>query len=221
VRPERAPETEGSGSDNSASDEGFERGANDDIPLLPEEMEGLDLGQGNGLSTWVNTTLRRVPWTALLAAAGAGLVLALAGSVLALRAGVIGWENLGGLGAWVLRRRGGLLPSAVSLVYMQFERAARWLGLGVSGAVTPYERAEAFTAALPESRPGVETLTREYVAEQYSPRPADVQSAHQAWQGIRLRVWHDALQAYLLDLLEDAPASGPARTSRLSNLSDQ
>ncbi|MCC6188287.1 MAG: transglutaminase domain-containing protein, partial [Anaerolineales bacterium] len=66
VRPERAPEAEASGSGNSSGDEGFERGPDDSGLLLPEEIEGLDLGQGNGLSTWVNTTVRRVPWTVLL-----------------------------------------------------------------------------------------------------------------------------------------------------------
>jgi transglutaminase-like putative cysteine protease len=216
VRPERA-ETSGESVDPTAGDDELERGLEGGGLLLPEEMEGIDLGQGTGVSTWVNNALARVPWTALLVAGGAALVIALVGSLLALRSGLVGWENFGRMGAWVMRRRGLRLPSAVALVYMQFERAARWLGLGDSRAVTPDERAAAFTAALPESRAGVETITREYVAEQYSPRPADVRSAHQAWLGIRLQVWHDAVRAFLLDLLEDEPAALPSRFSKLSD----
>ena len=120
-----------------------------------------------------------------------------------MRAGVIGWENFGGLGTWFMRRRGVRLPTSVALVYMQFERAARWLGLGGSNAITPHERAAAFSQAMPDARPSVETLTDEYVTEQYSPRSAHPGHAQRAWHGIRFKVWHDAFRAYLLDLLEE------------------
>jgi hypothetical protein len=118
----------------------------------------------------------------------------------------------------MMQRRGVRLPSAVALVYMQFERAARWLGLDASGAVTPNERAAAVGAALPDARAGVDILTHEYVAEQYSPRPPDIPAAHRAWLSIRFQVWHDALRAYLLDLLEEEPSE--ARQSRLAGLAD-
>jgi transglutaminase-like putative cysteine protease len=216
VRPERSADGSVSPVDPQAGDDDLERGRDGGL-LLPEEMEGLDLGQGNGVSTWVNNAMARVPWTALGVAGGAVLAVGLVSGLFALRAGAIGWENLGGLGTWVMRRRGLRLPSAVALVYMQFERAARWLGLDTSGAVTPYERAAAVGAALPEAQTGVDTLTREYVTEQYSPRPPDIPAAHRAWLSIRLQVWHDALRAYLLDLLEEEPE---ARKSRLAGIAD-
>jgi hypothetical protein len=91
------------------------------------------------------------------------------------------------------------------LVYLQLERAARWLGLPSGGSVTPFERAAAFAQLLPETRPAVDTITGEYVAERYSPRPADAGKAQQAWRGVRFKIWHDAIRSFLLDVLEEDP----------------
>jgi hypothetical protein len=213
VRPERLEGDDVVGNPDDGRDEGFERGSGaDDELLLPEEMEGLPPTDPN---TAVGTFVARVPWTGLAAGAAGLLAVALVLTVVALRAGVIGWENLGRMGGWVMRRSGPSVPTSVALVYMQFERAARWLGLGATHATTAHERAEAFSQALPQARPGIETITDEYVAEQYSPRPADPATAHKAWQGIRLQVWHDALQSFLLDLFEDDPNPAEPKVKNL------
>ena len=144
-----------------------------------------------------------VPWPAVLISLGVTLLSVAVLGVLSLRAGFIGWENLGRPGRWVMRRRGQLVPSAVGLIYLQLERAARWLGLPSSGSTTPFERAAAFGQLLPETRPAVDVITGEYVAEQYSPHPADAGLAQRAWKGVRLKIWHDAIRAFLLDVLEE------------------
>ena len=60
---------------------------------------------------------------------------------------------------------------------------------------------------MPDARPGFETITAEYVAEQYSPRAADSSIAERAWRGIRLKVWHDAVRSFLLEILEEEPSA--------------
>jgi transglutaminase-like putative cysteine protease len=167
---------------------------NDGNPATP-------LGQLSLLQAWA----ARIPWQALLIGAAATLFSAVLLGLLSIRAGVIGWENLGRPGRWLMRRRGMLVPSAIGLIYLQLERAARWLGLPSSESVTPYERAAAFGQMLPETRPAVDTITDEYVAERYSPRPADAEVAQRAWRGVRFKIWHDAIRAFLLDVLEEDP----------------
>ncbi len=156
-------------------------------------------------TTFMGNLLARLPWQAIaigLAATLAGLVVL---GLLSIRLGIIGWENLGRPGRWVLRRRGQVVPSAIGLIYLQLERAARWLGLSTSSSVTPFERAAAFAQLLPETRPAVETITGEYVAERYSPHPADAGLAQRAWRGVRFKIWHDAIRSFLLDVLEEDP----------------
>lgn len=188
--------------------EGFESGRDSLEDLLPPEdlADPVALTPTNQLMAWLGT----LPWTAIGLSAFSLAVGALLLGVFSLRVGVVGWESLGRLGAWALRRTGRVLPTGVGLVYMQFERAARWLGIASSEATTPNERAAAFTLALPEAGPGVTALTHEYVTEQYSPRPADPATAQRAWHGMRWQVWHDTLRAYLLDLLEEDPPAAPA-----------
>jgi transglutaminase-like putative cysteine protease len=208
IRPVRAvDDTDTGDSTDPNSDEGFESGRDNLGDLIPpEDLAGPAVATStNRLVAW----LQALPWQAIGASA-LGLTLgALLLGVFSLRVGAVGWENLGRVGAWALQRSGRALPTGVALVYMQFERAARWLGLANSDAITPYERAEAFTQALPESGRGVAALTHEYVTEQYSPRPADPSSAQRAWHGIRWQVWHDTLRAYLLELLEEEEPSAP------------
>jgi len=126
---------------------------------------------------------------------GVLLVLAviLAGLSVFLRSGLLGWESFGGLGAWVIRRQGLPVPSIVSRVYLQLERAAHWLGLSLSSTLTPHERVAALGEALPNARPGMETITEQYVTEQYSPYPADATASESAWRGIRLSIWKAGL----------------------------
>jgi transglutaminase-like putative cysteine protease len=158
----------------------------------------------SGSSSFQNF-IARIPWQALAIGTAAMLAAIVVLGLLSIRAGVIGWENLGRPGKWLMRRRGLIVPTAVGLVYLQLERAARWLGLPSGGSVTPFERAAAFGQLLPETRPAVDTITGEYVAERYSPRPADAGKAQRAWHGVRLKIWHDAVRSFLLDVLEEDP----------------
>ncbi len=149
------------------------------------------------------TWLAGLPWMALGLATASVVAVALGLAVVSLRAGVIGWESLGRAGVWVMRARGQALPTGVGLVYLQLERIANWLGLTPAGSTTPYERAVALGDFAPQARPGVETITEQYVTEQYSPRPADTGKARAAWLGIRLTLWHDAVRSFLLTLLDE------------------
>ena len=149
--------------------------------------------------------LARIPWTAVLVTLAVVALAVVAAGLLSLRAGLIGLENLGRPGRWLMSRQGRVLPSAVGLVYMQLERVANWLGLSSNLSTTPFERSAALSLAMPVAQPGFETITAEYVAEQYSARPADSALAEHAWHGIRFKVWHDAIRAFLLDVLEEDP----------------
>ena len=155
--------------------------------------------------TFLGNLIARIPLQAVAIGAGTVLAALVVLGLLSIRMGVFGWENLGRPGRWVLRRRGLLVPSAIGLVYLQLERAARWLGISSSNSVTPFERAAAFTQLLPDTGPAVNTITNEYVAERYSPRAADASLAEQAWHGVRFQIWHDALRSFLLDVLEEDP----------------
>jgi transglutaminase-like putative cysteine protease len=155
--------------------------------------------------TFLGNLLASIPLQDVAIGAGVGLVALIILGLLSIRLGVIGWENLGRPGRWLLRRRGLVVPSAIGLLYLQLERAARWLGISDSESVTPFERAAAFTLLLPETGPAVDTLTHEYVAERYSPRPAEAGLAERAWHGVRFKIWHDAIRAFLLDVLEEDP----------------
>jgi len=169
------------------------------------EQQTPDTPPSQTPASFLENLLASIPWEAVAIGVGV-LIAALVGlGLLAIRLGVLGWENLGRPGRWLLRRRGLVVPSAIGLVYLQLERAARWLGLPSGSAVTPFERAAAFGVLLPDTRPAVDTITGEYVAERYSPRPADAGVAQRAWREVRFKIWHDALRAFLLDVLEEDP----------------
>ncbi len=126
-------------------------------------------------------------------------VLAVAGGVtlgLLVRANLLGLESLGRPGRQILRWLRRAVPSAVTQAYLELERAAHWLGLRLPDHLTPHERAQELTSALPEARPAVDTITAQYVAEQYSPYPeiANGRLALGAWQGLRNLVWSQGLQ---------------------------
>lgn len=169
------------------------------------EQNALNQGAPATGSSLFLAIIARVPWQAVAIGLAATLASVVVLGLVSIRAGVIGWENLGRPGRWLMRRRGQIVPTAIGLVYLQLERAARWLGLPSGGSVTPFERAAAFAQLLPETRPAVDTITGEYVAERYSPRPADAGKAQLAWRGVRLKIWHDAIRAFLLDVLEEDP----------------
>ncbi|MCC7358274.1 MAG: transglutaminase domain-containing protein [Anaerolineales bacterium] len=201
IRPAKAAGEDNRDPVDPNSDEGFESLRDNLEDLIPPEdlADPVAAPSTNAFVNW----LQNLPWTAIGLSAVSLALAALVLGVFSVRVGVLGWESFGRLGAWALQRSGQPLPTGVALVYMQFERAARWLGLSGSPAVTPDERAAAFAQALPASASGVAVITTEYVTEQYSPRPANPASAQRAWRGIRWQVWHDTLRAYLLDLLEE------------------
>jgi transglutaminase-like putative cysteine protease len=169
------------------------------------EQQAQDTPAANTPVSFLENLIAHIPWQVVAVAAGAFLVALIGLAVVSVRLGVFGWENLGKPGRWVLGRRGLGVPSAIGLVYLQLERAASWLGLPGGSAVTPFERAAAFSTLLPETRPAVDAITGEYVAERYSRRAADAGRAQSAWKGVRFKIWHDAIRAYLLDVLEEDP----------------
>ena len=146
--------------------------------------------------------MRSYGLTALIVLAATAVIVTTTGALL-LRAGLIGWESLGGVGRWVMRTRGQPLPSAITAAYLRLERAARWLRLSLPAALTPHERAAALSEALPEARVGVETITDQYVTERYSPHAADPEAARTAWLGMRVQVWRESFRAFLRSWTED------------------
>jgi hypothetical protein len=72
------------------------------------------------------------------------------------------------------------------------------MGLRLAEALTPHERAAVVSEAVPAVQAGVETITAQYVAERYSPRPAeaDAQAARSAWARIRWPVWTETVRRY-------------------------
>jgi hypothetical protein len=146
--------------------------------------------------------MRSYGLTALIVLAATAVIVTMAGALL-LRAGLIGWESLGGVGRWVMRTRGQPLPSAITAAYLRLERAARWLRLSLPAALTPHERAAALSEALPEVRGGVETITDQYVTERYSPHAADPEASRTAWLGMRVQVWRESVRAFLRSWTED------------------
>jgi hypothetical protein len=142
------------------------------------------------------------------------------GAATLLRLGLIGWENLGEAGRRVLRWRKLPIPTLIEMAYLNLERAARWLGLSLASALTPYERAATLNRALPEeARPGVDIITEQYVAEKYSPPPAraNAPAARAAWERIRFPVWRKAIHDWL-QRLSEGEWTKAARASRAKEL---
>jgi len=130
---------------------------------------------------------------AVIAAILGGMLLT--GLGLMLRANLIGLESLGRPGKRVLTWLGRTVPSAVTAAYLELERAARWLGLKLPETWTPRERAVALNSAFPEAQPAVDTITAQYVAEQYGPDPTlpNGALAQTAWHDLRPRVWREGI----------------------------
>ncbi len=195
VRPERPPETAPADDTSTLNDEDRLNDRPGPEEVIPEE----DLAGGASTTSVISRLLasfQRYTLNVLIGLAAAGVIATLAAGLM-LRLGLIGWENLGGPGRWVLRSRGLPVPSAITAAYLQLERAARWLGLSFSEAFTPHERSAALGQAVPEAREGVATITDHYVAERYSPHTPDGAAARVAWRGIRLPFWREGLRTFL------------------------
>lgn len=171
------PATASSGGNGGApGEEDFERGTGNrdrDSRLPEEEALGDAVGAANA-AWWASVPLESV------AGALAGLLLGI---------GLIaGW--------WALESRGlgGLSPSAAA--YGRLGRAAEWLGLRLTAALTPHERAAQIARTLPAAP--VNTITDLYVAERFGAHPPDRgEEAQAAWRGLRLHVWLGATRAVL------------------------
>lgn len=174
---------------------------------IPSGRETEDEDQTTSRSSALQLWLVRAGGVARQAGLGLLGVVALAALliILGIRAGLLGWENLGRVGRWVLRARKQIIPSLISLAYLNLERAAHWMGLKLGEALTPHERASAIGQAVPQAQDSVTTIAAEYVTERYSPRPAESQpqAAWAAWRGIRWQMWREALRGYLRTWTED------------------
>lgn len=203
VRPER-PQPVNSGSTTTLPEDNGSRPTPTPERPLPEEEETGSGSAASALGVWLILAGRAL-WRGVLITIGAVAALILLVLVL-VRLGVLGWENLGGVGRRVLRWRGQTIPTAIGLAYLNLERAARWMGLRLVEALTPHERAAAVTEALPAIQTGVETITAQYVAERYSSRPteADAQAAKGAWARIRWPVWTETVRRFFRNLRGEA-----------------
>jgi transglutaminase-like putative cysteine protease len=187
IRPERL---------SAATDAGDDVPDRDSIPTREPEGLGDDerdepvqarvTDWGALLSRWIFNLSLGVIALSVIALIGLGIML---------RANLIGLESLGTPGQRALKWLGRTVPSAVTAAYLELERAARWLGLKLPASWTPRERAAALNATFPEAQPAVDTITAEYVAEQYGPDPnlPNGELAQAAWRGLRPKVWREGI----------------------------
>lgn len=167
--------TSGGGDGGAPGGEDFERGSGGDRDsLLPDEESLRDAVGAAGAAWWAAIPLE-------------SLVGALAGLLLGIGL-IVGW--------WALESRGlgGLSPAAAA--YGRLGRAAEWLGLRLTAALTPHERAAQIARTLPAAP--VNAITDLYVAERFGARPPDRgDEAQAAWRGLRPHVWLGAARALL------------------------
>jgi len=178
-------------------------------PIPPDERDAQSNRSAAGLG-WL--WLGGIDWAAIgrTVALVVGVVLAIAilSLSLLLRLGLLGWESLGTVGVLAMRYRRQPMPSPIGAIYLRLERAARWLSVSLPPALTPHERAEAVSQLVPPARPGVETITAQYVQEKYSGRPGDAGSAKAAWRFIRFKVWREGLRRFILSFVKDDETPG-------------
>lgn len=175
----------------------------------PQRPERDELDEDAG----AQNTPAGVDWGALLARWGANLglgalvvgLLGLGGLTFLLRANLLGMDSLGRPGERLLRWMGRAVPSAVTQAYLELERAARWLGLNLPESLTPRERAAELNATLPQAKPAVDTITAQYMAEQYGPDPElpNGRLAQSAWRAIRFGVWREGITRFFRSWTED------------------
>jgi hypothetical protein len=199
VRPRRvAPPSNAGGADDAPTPE----------PTEDVKNEGDTQAEANETPLGLRYDWAALGRTAALVAGAAVLIFILLLALL-LRLGLLGWESLGLVGQWMMRSRRQPLPSPVGAIYLRLERAVRWLGVPLPAALTPHERAETVSLLVPPARPGVETITTQYVQEQYSGRPADAGAAQAAWLDIRFKVWREGLRRFVRSFIkDDEPARG-------------
>ncbi len=75
--------------------------------------------------------------------------------------------------------------TATGRVYLRWTMWLARLGVPVTPAQTPFERAQAFGARLPAAREAAWALVRAYAAERFGERPADEAAVRAAWRSIR------------------------------------
>lgn len=209
IRPERTVEA----ADPAPVDRGPEAAPTPFVePEEPSPLENPDLDAQRALElqaliTQVGTGLGvTVLVVVIVAAVGLGALL---------RARLIGLESLGAPGRQTLRWLGQQVPSAVTAAYLELERAARWLGLALPESLTPAERATELNTTFPAVQPAVDTITAQYVAEQYGPDPdlPNGRLAGAAWREARFKVWREGFQRFFGSWLED-PYARTARRLR-------
>jgi hypothetical protein len=64
------------------------------------------------------------------------------------------------------------VESDVERSYGRLGSWARWLGVALQPKHTPYERADLMTAAAPQGKEPIRSLTRQFVLKQFSPAKA-------------------------------------------------
>jgi hypothetical protein len=85
---------------------------------------------------------------------------------------------------WSTEVRGLKGLSIVSRSYARLLRYAHWLGISMGPHQTPYERAEAFTEAVPQSREPITRITDLYVQERFGRGNASPE-ADSLWRRLR------------------------------------
>jgi hypothetical protein len=74
--------------------------------------------------------------------------------------------------------------------YGRLAQWARWLGIEVRPAHTPYERADLLATAVPEGRASIWSLTRQFVQRQFGgQKSGDAFDPLAEWQTLRPRLW--------------------------------
>lgn len=97
------------------------------------------------------------------------------------------------LAAYTLNKR---VEADVERSYGRLAQWARWLGIEVRPAHTPYERADLLATAVPEGHASIWNLTRQFVQRQFgSYRQQDQEfDPLDEWQVLRPRLWRTVLR---------------------------
>lgn len=168
------PETAGGGGDAFASPNNGQFNANDDRPLLEDDLVDFDLDSDFTVpiveESFGERLVRFFTEMTALQLIGGGVVLLLAAITIA--------------GAFLINRR---IESDVDRSYGRLGAWANWLGLQVEPAHTPHERADIITAVVPEGKTAVRNLTQQYVLKQFSKEHSTHKGfdALQEWRNLR------------------------------------
>ncbi len=83
-------------------------------------------------------------------------------------------------------------PGAASLTARTYLRWSLWfgrLGLPLSAAQTPYERAVLFAGAFPSGGPAAWLIVEQYVCERFGAHAPDERAVREAWSALEPRLW--------------------------------